>query len=130
MRCDWCAKTYNNHEARFVVVTGRIDTMETEVSFICMIHADKLCAERGHVVSRNIAGIRIDEFELQQINRTAEKYYNARESLIGRGSRGSHPLGGTGNISVPRTQPYNGSVRRAGGFYWDQGEVRFHIPVY
>lgn len=127
MRCDWCAKTRNNHEAKFVVTTGRIDTMETEVHFICMIHADKLCADRHRVISRNIAGVRIDEFELQQINGTAEKYYHARESLR---NAAKPPFARTGNIQVPRTQPFSGGVRRERRFYWDQGEVRFYIPVY
>lgn len=126
MNCDWCIKNgeLKFGEAKFVVATGRIDTMEVEAWFICMMHAEKICADHNRVVRRRIAGVVIDEFELHSISEKAQEFYHDRFVA------GVPAVGGTGNIPDPLTQPFSGSIRRERRFYWDTGEIRIHIPVY
>lgn len=128
MECDWCYNETKTHTpAKYIVCTGRIDTMRVKEFFICINHADQLCARfRGR--RGMMGGATFDDWELHWITEKAHEFYNKRTAqritdAAKRSIRARY-------LPYTVTQPDLGSVRREGRIYRHQGEVWGSVPLH
>ena len=126
--CDWCfTETKLYIPAKYVVCTGRIDTMKVREFFICGSHADKLCAQfrNGRGI---IAGTTFDVWELHWITEKAREFYikRAERQFINAAKRTMRAR----NLPYTFPQLDHWSVRREGGFHWNPREIRKSLPVH
>jgi hypothetical protein len=127
--CEWCfneAKTYKN--AKFVVVTGRFDTMDVKEHFICTFHADELTTRfRGK--RGMMGGVTFDDWELHWMTEKTREFYIERDAkriadAIKRSS------GIPGNLPYKVQKLDSCGVQRGRWVHRYQGEIRGTLPVY
>jgi hypothetical protein len=133
--CEWC---YHERKlsvaAKWVVCTGRIDTMKIKEFFICDNHADLLTTQfRGR--RGMIAGVTFDEWELHWVTEEAREFHTNRtverfnEAARKAGAKAA-PLATGGYIPYSITQPDPWSVQRRGWFHRDTGKIRKSVPIH
>ena len=128
VECDWCWKESHAHvPAKYVVCTGRIDTMRIKDFFICDHHAEKLVSEFQGVRGM-IGGATFDVWELHWITEKAREFYIRRTAQ--RISDAAKRAVRTRSLPYTFPQLDHWSLRREGGFYWNTGEIRKSVPVH
>lgn len=128
MICDWCyhqTRTYQT--AKYVVVTGKMDTMTVEEHFICMGHADELCGRYKPGERRMIAGATFDEWDLHWITEKAHEFYNKRAAGAAdqykRAVRARY-------LPYTLTEPDTSRLRRERWVHRYPGEIRGSVPIH
>ena len=129
INCDWCyTLTRSLVEAKFVTLTGRIDTMDVKEYYICSKHADKLCSYTGatRVV---IAGHTFDEWILNSITEKARVFHTRRfnqqqADAVMRAARNQ------GHLPDSVTEPVRWGIRREKWVHRDTGKVRKSLPLH
>src|ERR1700722_10194575 len=128
MECDWCYHESKAHvPAKYVVCTGRIDTMRVKEFFICDHHAEKLVSEFQGVRGM-VGGTTFDIWELHWITEKAREFYHTRtvrriEDAAKRSTRARY-------LPYSLTQPDHWSVRREGWFYRDKGKIWEPVSIH
>jgi hypothetical protein len=135
VECDWCWQESHAHvPAKYVVCTGRIDTMRIKESFICDYHAEKLVSEFQGVRGM-IGGTSFDEWELHWITEGAREFYIERTAqrisdAAKRAARNQGAAARTRNIPYTLSEPDRWGVQRGGGFYRNPREIRESPPFH
>lgn len=133
LNCDWCYNlTKSLVEAKFVVITGRIDTMTVREFFICNKHADKLCEYETSASRHVIAGFTFDEWIMNTITEKARDFYIKRSAeRIAAAARNSGAVTRkAGNIPYSLAESDRWSLQRGGGFYRNQRKIWEPVSVH
>jgi hypothetical protein len=132
--CEWCfneTRTYK--DARFVVVTGRSDTMVVKEYFICTFHADELTTRFRNTTRGMMGGATFDDWELHWMTEKAREFYIERdaERIAERIAAAiKRSPGMPGNLPYKVQKPNPGGVQRGRWVYRDQGKIWQSLPVY
>jgi hypothetical protein len=119
-------------EAKFVVITGRIDTMTVREFFICNKHADKLCEYNTSSSRHVIAGFTFDEWIMNTITEKAHDFYVRRAAeRIAAAARNTGAVSRkAGNIPYSIAEPDPWRLQRGGWFYRNPREIREPVPFH